>query len=275
MAKRTTASASSEPKPRVVVDFSKIEIDTSLVRPSLDRLSTMSSTDDDDISSSTMRCTKHDQHLKVQVKQASINFNKLACPSRKNSRYSLRRQRDSRLLRRYRAATAASAAATVDLSTYENAIDLDLVISFAGRTYSTKRTFQQLAHLRQELVQELATQQEWSERRLRKMLQDDASVDSWDISSSFSTACSSDIGPSIPALPRMSDAGAGFAQVSGMMRAYRPALEEWFQSLVNVVSEESPILADFLWEPLSAKCKVKDPVHASLTELGAIQEGDM
>ena len=79
----------------------------------------------------------------------------------------------------------------------------------------------------------------------------------------------------IPDLPRMSDDtlgvfGGGFTQMNGMRQVFRAALGEWFHQMIRIVPDDSPTLANFLWEPLSAKSI--DSLHSDLTKLGPIQE---
>jgi hypothetical protein len=262
-------------KHRILVDISQVEIDTiGMKRLSLSGDATAG------ISESTLAATKHDQHLKIQIKEARIDFHKLVRPSSargaQKSLLTCRTPRSGRLqCRRLQKIQAEQ------LDSYESALEFELVISFVGRTYSTKRSLQQIAQLRQDLVQDLQVQQQWTERRNRKTsLDDSSSCTSQDCSLASSTTNESSISSTcsrvvIPDLPRMSDEimgvyGWGFVQMCGMLHSYRPALERWFHRIIANVSEHSPALSHFLWEPLSAKCI--DELHSGLTELGPIDE---
>ncbi|CAB9531713.1 expressed unknown protein [Seminavis robusta] len=272
------ATNRSEPKKRVLVDFSKVELDTSLKAPrkALCRnySDESSTTDHSDLtgygsSASSSSCSMHDQHLKIRVKDAKLDFYKLARPKANATKTCCRRQPNGRLQRRRQEQAKAAAA---EQHTYENALVFELEISFVGRTYTTKRTLQQIAQFRSDLTQDLQIQQQWMERSSKHKnnlpLLDDGSS----LSSSTSSTDSND-STMIPDLPRMSDEGVygcGFAQMGGMLQSYRPSLEQWFHQVVDHASEADAILADFLWEPLSAKCM--DELHSSLTELGPIDE---
>lgn len=257
---------------RVVLEFSKIVLETTCLasacppKRQVSRTNSLSTADEtlsSSMSMGTESVVRHDQHLKIRVQEVKINFLKLARPNSHSCktgtlRSLCRSKRDARLRRRKRQASANN------LTSYENAVEFDLVIQFAGRKYTTKRTLSQIALLRCDLLEDL----EFAERLPQKRTwSDDSSLDS----ANSSNSCSSAIG--IPPLPRMSEAGVfggGFAQMSGLMQAYRPGLEGWFNTLVAAVSEDSPILADFLWEPLSGQDR--NALHASLTQLGSIQE---
>jgi hypothetical protein len=259
---------------RVVVDISQVEIHTIGTKSlSLDGATTAG------VSDNTLAAPKHDQRLKIQIKEARIDFHKLGFPSSSRTKESLlphRRPKSGRLQ-----CHRLQKVQVDQLDNYESALDFELIISFVGRTYSTKRSLQQIAQLRQDLVQDLQVQQQWTERRIRKTVLDDtSSCSSMDCSlascatneSNIASSCSTG---TIPDLPRVSDEimgvyGWGFAQMCGMLHSYRPALERWFHRIVANVSEENPILADFLWEPLSAKCL--DELHSGLAELGPIDE---
>ena len=80
----------------------------------------------------------------------------------------------------------------------------------------------------------------------------------------------------IPDLPRLSDASlgvlssGGFTQMKEMRQVFAKALEEWFQETIEYAPDDSPTLANFLWEPLSATSL--ESQHSGLTKLGTIQE---
>jgi hypothetical protein len=247
--------ATTATKPRVVVDFSKIQLDTSsnscscLAKRQVSRTNSLSTADEtlsSSVSSHAERTIRPDQQqLKIQVQNVRINFLKLTRPtsrSQETLRSVCRSKKDARLRRRKQQYTI-----TNSFTCYENAVEFDLVLQNAGRNYTSKRTVHQIAQLRNDLLDEVA----FLERLQRRRVWTDDS--SWDSVTSTTTGINSVY---IPPLPRMSEAGVfggGFAQMSGLLQAFRPALEAWFTRLVAAVSEDSPILADFLWEPLTSE----------------------
>lgn len=288
MSKQSPLTSVRDP-PKVVLDFSKFE-DSSLSRPSfskrISRTNSLSTAETEALSMSTSSfnssCTsssssssssslRHDQDLKIWVQEVKVNFNKLARPtsSKKStcSKSVCRSKRDGRLRRRKRSQDKKDYDATAGFNSYEKAIEFELTIRFVGRNYSTKRTLSQIAQLRQDLMEEMAFGERLVQHRSLAQgccdEEEDASNSSWE-------SGSSDEAYDIPSLPRMSEAGVfggGFAQMNGMMQAFQPALEGWFQTVAATVSDDSPVLAGFLWEPLN-----EDALHASLHQLGSIQE---
>jgi len=181
-----------------------------------------------------------------------------------------------------------------ELDPYERAMELELEIYFVGRKYATKRSFQELLQLRRDLQDELISQEQRHHQCSHKgsdgdcstIVESDDSIcsDPFSLSlgdasrCSFSSSGSTDEDHNgqhqIPDLPRIRDTvlggfGCGFAQMNGMRRVFRAAVDEWFDQMLQVVPEDSPTLARFLWEPLSAKSI--DSLHSDLT-LGSIDE---
>lgn len=152
-------------------------------------------------------------------------------------------------------------------------MEFRLLISFAGRTYCTKRTLLQIAQFRQNLEQEL----QWADQRRKRIAHDDSECDESQSLKDSSHDSSNEDKPTetVPSLPRLADSSfgvycAGFAQMSSQLDSYRPMLETWFDQILAEF-RESPILADFLWEPLDCNCNI-DALHASFTSLGIIEE---
>lgn len=186
----------------------------------------------------------------VCVEEAMMNYGNLVKPPRSTGRASVqRRGANSRLSRRRGGED--SKTSSFDLDGTERAIEFRFLIGYAGRRYCTKRTLLQICQFRRNLLEE----QEWTHRKL-------------------DSSGSSGSGPGLPEIPRIGESmfcGSGFSQMGGMMGAYKPALEKWFKDVLAIVSDENPILMDFLWEPLDCSCN-RDTLHARLTDLGAINE---
>lgn len=328
-----SGSNDDEPPQKVIVDFSKIEEADSSLRGTSWGSNRSSSNSPSPIAMTCHSVVTSSSHprprdLKINVKDASVNFNKLVRPHRYHQDVVAQRLASfkSRLQRRQDLPPTTTAITTTlsRLDSYEKAIEFDLVISCVGRTYSAKRSLQQVAQLRDDLLQEMALLQHWSERRLRKhllqhlllastassssVLDDSYSMASTDLSSSSSSddedsprfsagtasfssnhsmSSNSSVDGSyvttviLPELPRLSNeqqwvsgvgvgGGGGFGRMNGLLHSYRIALEEWFRCVTNVVSDDSPVFANFLWEPLSGKCI--DPLHAEMAKLGSIEE---
>lgn len=322
MSKRYNSDGTPKVRPqRVAIDCAKIVVDYS-------RLQSWKAKESMEITGGTGRaCNKNndnnvvattstqnrDNHLKIQVKDALIDFHKLTHSTtggkvnhiklplrqqyhyhhgsssiiyRSSSRLSRRKEHDQRNI-------------TI-LDPHENAIEFVLEISYVGRTYTAKRSLQQIVQLRNDLVEETNIQHHKSIRRGRKIVHpasdehfsdeeyDDDGNESASTgrycarSDSFEDANSVDSeqyltsGSTIPELPNMSEKcllgvlGCGFTKMKGRLHSYRPDLEQWFYAVIGIVHDDSPVLADFLWEPLSTESY--DQLHEGLSKLLSIQE---
>lgn len=315
MAKRGTAGASYSPasspsrkqqQQRVILDFSKIEMDAGFPRALLTLPSTTNTTSMT-YPTSAASCEKkanvdvdyhHKQQLKIRVNEAVVDFHKLVqlqgstCATASSSAILPKRTGRSRLLRRRQQQQVF----TVELDPYERAMELELEVSFVKRTYTARRSLQQILQLRHDLLEELALQEHWHRRRSQKAAAAASMYGDAAESSNSSNCCSTSLGDSscsrgsnsctdedegflellIPDLPRMSDDtlgmfGGGFLQMNAMRQALRVALEVWFHQTILIVRDDSPTLANFLWEALSTS-RPKDSLHSDVTKLRSIEE---
>jgi len=85
----------------------------------------------------------------------------------------------------------------------------------------------------------------------------------------------------VPELPKLSDdtVGArGFTQLDAILRSYKPVLERWLAEVAEVVQGDSPVLTQFLWEPLLQKPLKLERESSRRTSsgstLGSIMEHD-
>ena len=265
------------PEPKVIAMCNIFNDATMISRSS--SFSSMSSMEElDDTANETASLSpsfKTEQDLKVNVEEATINFAKLVRPSSKSSSKKSRRsratsprrnRRDFRLQRRT-TDSSASSSTSAELDPNARALDFRLVVTFAGRTYCTKRSLQQIAQFREDLLEDM----EWAEHFHDSSHQSHGSSISVGLGKSSSTNGSS----VLPSLPRIPDVfggcGGGFAQMQHSVDLYRPALQTWFQEALAVASSDSSVVYDFLWEPLDCSCNI-DSLHIQLTKLGIISE---
>ena len=186
-----TTTTTTTPNQRVILDFSKIEVDAGFAQQSLAvpytgqcRLQLQPI-----IMDAAYRCHPGDgtagvdpdfrpQQLKIHVTDALVDFNKLVRPLSRGFGASAsdvlsRRTRRSRLHRRQQQqqqqqSDTSPYTSFADLDPYERAMELELEISFVGRTYTCKRSLQKVMQLRYDLLEELAVQERWYQRRSQK-----------------------------------------------------------------------------------------------------------
>lgn len=309
----TTDSATARAEPyspmsmsgeaRVILDFSKMEPDARSSKG-------MTYQHSYDKIAGHVSSSHHQQFLKIRVTEAVVDILKLVSPSPPCSSFSrgrkgvntsldtMRHTRHGRLRRRQQQDStrfASSRFTCTDLDPYERALDLELEISYAGRSYTAKRPLQKIIQFRRDLLEELAFQEQIHNGRSLSHSRSDSLDESESLlslsscsqsfggsslgsSSSVDGDCSTQSleGQVIPDLPGISDSSlgvlgsGGFKQINVMRHAFRGALEEWFQQVLHCVPDDSPTLARFLWEPLSANSL--DSLHSSLRKLGSIQE---
>lgn len=171
---------------------------------------------------------------------------------------------------------------------HEEAINIDISVSFNGREYTATRTLPRILQFRCDLIEEFRARRKHRERRKKKNVSkppkmkelkhqsDDEDEDDVD---SFKE-------DDIPELPRLSDGssghstnqshGGGFAMLNALLRPYGPALERWLRNVIDVVPHDSQCLTQFLWEPLSGQATNRkfERRSSSMSTLGAIQETD-
>lgn len=228
----------------IVVDLARVNQNGVIHRSG--SLSSITHDGFDDMSLASSFSTKERHEWIVRVEEAMINYKNLVRPPRDSGRASVsRRSRDSRLCHRRNTAKAFS----FHLDPTETALEFRLVVSYAGRTYCTKRTLLQIAQCRRNLIEEL----EWANSKMNNL--EDRTT--------------------LPEIPRMGESlfcsAGGFNEIKGMTNAYKEPLQRWFEAVISIVSDENPILSDFLWEPLDCSCN-RDSLHAGMTNLGIIKE---
>lgn len=287
---------------RVILDFSKMELENAhssygiFYQPDCGKVAEVD------------LFNYHEQRLKIHVNEALVDFLKLVRPcspcasslrGQSASGVLLRRTRRSRLHRRTQQHVSplpSSRLTEADLDPYERALEIELAISFVGRSYVAKRSLQKIMQLGYDLQEELDLQEQCYHRRSLSHKSSDGMDES--ALSLLMSSCSQSFGDSslnssissvdgdeslplfggfvIPDVPRMSVdslgsfCNGGFKQMNEMRQVFQLALEEWFQQVIRCVPGDSPTLANFLWEPLSAKSL--DSLHTDFTKLGPIQE---
>lgn len=278
-------------------DTSKIVVDYSHVQTLLNAASSRKSSN---LATSEGSYDDHNDSLKIKVKRGFIDFQKLArtTANGKVNKMPLR-QRGSRVHHRHED----SQDNIWYLDPHECAIEFELFVSYIGRAYTATRSLHQLVQLQKDLEQEFRndTNPKCSKFSRTKtssncssttedLSDDDEEEDTTSRDSSFGHwSCEDTAQPmgtdqsysnsirslTIPELPSMSaerlgGPGCGFTRMTAMLHSYQPDLEAWFRAITRIVSEDSPIFSDFLWEPLSAESL--DGFHDSCSKLSSIQE---
>ena len=172
---------------------------------------------------------------------------------------------------------------------HEEAIKIEISVSFNGRDYTATRTLPRILQFRYDLIEEFRARRKFRERRKKKaadipkmtpthahVSDDEDEEDSLD---------SDDVIPEIPRLADESSAhaggsshvlGGGFSMLNALLRPYGPALERWLRNVIDIVPHDSQCLTQFLWEPISghAISRKFERRTSSMSTLGAIQETD-
>lgn len=137
----------------------------------------------------------------------------------------------------------------------EDAMQLELSISFNGRKYTAMRTLPSLLQLRRDLMEEVANRQRIFQSAgfepPRHPARFYSECDDSDKKSQDQDVC-------IPELPRLvedcpwtAQASRGFSMLQGVLSSYAPTLEGWLRNVTKLVDpNESPSWNNFLWEPV-------------------------
>mmetsp|Transcript_6361 Transcript_6361/g.14388 ORF Transcript_6361/g.14388 Transcript_6361/m.14388 type:complete len:320 (+) Transcript_6361:155-1114(+) len=147
----------------------------------------------------------------------------------------------------------------------EEAIQFTLSISYNGRSYDATRTLPALEQLRKDLMTE--TRRSSSVRSCKRPKRNFTKTSRCEArGDELIPATTQDSQVSIPEIPSLLDtndnkgmlevgfAGRGFSMLQARLRTSCPVMEEWFEAVLDLVTpSESPVLARFLWEPVSGE----------------------
>lgn len=147
---------------------------------------------------------------------------------------------------------------------HEDAIQFELSISFNGRSYSATRTLPRIMELRNDLIRELNSRRKRLQSRRRMRWVSKNQEDDDDTLATTDDDEEEDLDVFIPEIPECDTesvavngggigiAGRGFAMLQALLGPYCPAIERWLQNVMDLVPPtSSPILSNFLWEPVS------------------------
>jgi hypothetical protein len=137
---------------------------------------------------------------------------------------------------------------------HEDAVEFALQIAFNGRQYPATRSMRRIFQLRKDLVEEAQNHQHWIAQKSLKQRQQQKHCRQHHHQQQHNEE--SVVALDIPPLPSLSSSSPdgvfvqGFANLQALFKSYRPAMEQWIRSVMGIVPHDSPVLTQFLWEPL-------------------------
>lgn len=205
----------------------------------------------------------------IAVKEARIDSMRLIQALTSNAATTLQRSTFGRFQKR-KQGTVVEKEKEIKFSPQEGAMQFDLSITFNGRKYTAVRSLPRILQLRQDLVEEVKERRHSVEQHYK---------------------CKELDSLTIPELPRMyegcdSDMSPGgatgfvarsFSMLQSLLCSYVPVLEVWLHNVTSLVQPvDSPILRQFLWEPLSLSVKQLESGcdNFQFAELTAIEESE-